>query len=115
VVRHLRPLYDAAGNDPLPKNLPMENPQTVVARDGYVVTGLQVESDNTNVIAVRILFGKYKDGVVDAKDSYTGDWIGKLVGRNQAEIGGHGAIVTGVFGRQGVNLASIGLILKGEK
>jgi len=107
VLRTLDPLFsasDAAEMDP--------RTMTVMARDGYVVGGLMLDTDELNAVAVRVLFLKLKDGHPDLTDHYTSPWIGVPSGISTKYLAGHGERVLGTFGHKGLNLDAVGLVLE---
>lgn len=106
VAQRLLPLAEK------PATAPVGGAIDVVAKDGYVVGGMVVDSDITNVVAVRVIFVRYKDGHADAQDTYTSDWLGTADDTPPKTLGGHGEIVVGVCGRRGMNQDAIGLVLK---
>ena len=100
-LRQLDPIYDKpADNDA----------SSVIARDGYVVAGVNLQKDQTNVTAVQIIFARYKDGNVTTSDTYKSDWIGNSTGQDTVQLAGKGEKVIGTYGRKGLNLDAIGLV-----
>ena len=71
-----------------------------------------VDSDATNVVAVRIIFVGYKEGHANPSDTYTSDWLGTADDTPPKTLGGHGEIVVGICGRRGLNQDAIGLVIK---
>ncbi len=112
VMRQLHPLYEPEGTDEAAPGENLSDTKIIMAREGYVVSGLLVEYDDVNVIAIRVIFARSKDGRADASDKYTSDWIGNPSGKQQRQLAGDGAEIVGIFGRQGLNLASVGLLAK---
>lgn len=125
VMRQLDPLYEvpaavpagnaggnAAGNAAA-RRLAAGQPvvKTVVARPGYVVGGLIVDADEVNAVAVRVIFVGFKDGRPDPKATYTTDWIGIPSGKHQGQLAGKGEKIIGTWGRQGLNLNAVGLVV----
>ena len=102
----VRPLYDrspAVNRDP--------NGGAVIARDGYAVGGLQVVADDTNAVAIAVVFLAVRDGRLDPADRYTSDFVGYLdAARTPVTLGGDGRTVIGLCGRRGMNLDAVGLV-----
>lgn len=102
-LRKLEPLYDSSAE---------KEANVVLARQGYAVGGMNVAQDQTNILAVQVIFMRYKDGKLDPKDSYKSDWISDSTGKNVVQLAGDGKLVIGTFGRQGMNLDAFGLIIQ---
>jgi len=84
----------------------------VVAREGYAVGAIDVETGNL-VHAVRVVFMRLKpDGQLDPSDSYKSDWIGASADGPAKTLGGDGKKVIGVHGRRGAVLDAVGLVLE---
>jgi hypothetical protein len=103
VLRDLDPLYQRTDHD-APADVAM-------ARDGYVVGGLTVESDGKNVVAVQVIFSRFKDGRIDPADHYKSEWLGVSRGGETQDLGGKDAVVIGTYGRKGLFLDALGLVL----
>ena len=102
ILRSCEPLFDRFDNG---------QAEVVVAKPGYVVGGILVDSDEQEH-GIRLVFMKVLDGRLDTSDSYLSDWIGSPVsGTPPKLIGGHGEHVTGLCGYRGMNLDGVGLIL----
>jgi hypothetical protein len=85
---------------------------TVVARRGYAVAGVVVQADDTNVLAFAVVFMARRDGHLVTTDQYTSDWVGFPTGDDGAlRLGCDGRAVLGLTGRQGMNLAALGLVV----
>lgn len=84
----------------------------VMARDGYVVGGIEVDAlefvDAMALVFVRVAPG----GELDLADTYTSDWIGKPSGRPPRTLSGGGKKVIGLHGRGAAILDSVGLVLE---
>ncbi len=108
-IGRLKPLFErAAAGDPA---------KAVVARDGYVVGGLEVDADRV-VGALRLIFVRLRgDGTPDGSDTYLGNWIGKPSGRAPRKIDADGKLVMGIVtGTPGMNMGpviNVGLALGG--
>jgi hypothetical protein len=103
-LRELMPIYDreaASAGD------------AVMAREGYVVSGLELDAE-TFVNAVRVHFARQlPGGEIDPKETYVSDWVGeKSATRAAVKLGGEGTIVLGVFGRRGAVLDALGLLVQ---
>jgi hypothetical protein len=105
VLRQLDPIYadTAAEND--------DQAKTIAARPGYVVGGLVVDTDGINAVAVRVIFVLSKDGRVHPAVHYVSDWIGIPSHKSVKTLAGKGEQVLGTFGRKGVNLDAVGLVI----
>lgn len=102
LFRTLDPLYDRvdAGQN-----------NVVVAKPGYVVGGILVDSDEQEH-AIRLIFMKSRAGRLLSHDAYLSDWIGTPVtGTPPKLIGSHGEHVIGLCGYRGLNLDGVGLVL----
>jgi hypothetical protein len=70
----------------------------VVARPGFAVgainthTGLLLDS-------FQVVFMRFKNGRLDARDSYTTDWLGDPRGGGAGTATGQGKLVVGIHGR----------------
>lgn len=86
---------------------------TILAHDGYIVGGLVVDTDGVAGVAVRVGFIKMTDGRLDLNDHYLSDWIGGEPSRiTVTKLAGRGERVLGTFGRKGLNLDAVGLVLQ---
>jgi hypothetical protein len=82
-----------------------------IARDGYVVGGVQVVSGEL-VTAVRIIFVRERtDGTLDKTDNYLSDWIGDPGDTSPKPIGDGLTRVIGICGRRGAVLNALALVL----
>jgi hypothetical protein len=105
-VGDLAPLYD--------RNQFAGVKERVVAREGYVVGGVQVVAGDL-VNAVRVIFVREQtDGSFDKSDNYLSDWIGEPAGATPKALGDGQTRVIGVCGRRGAVLNAIGLVLDKE-
>jgi hypothetical protein len=85
--------------------------QRVLAKEGYAVGGIKVQSKRY-VDALQIVFMRIKqDGRLDSKDSYTSDWIGFPGKEAEKAILSEGRRVIGVHCRQGAILNGLALVL----
>jgi len=102
----IEPLFD--------RQSPLVGQMAVTARDGYAVGAMNVDAKRF-VNALQIVFMRLKpDGKLDPSDQYTSPWIGFPTGGPTKTLGGSGAAVIGLFGRNGAVLEAIGLILRGS-
>jgi len=103
IIRTLLPLYSrplVAGPGSL-----------VLAREGYVVGGILVDSDQY-AHAFRVIFMRSINGKIDTRDNYLSDWIGQPSSNlPPKQLGGHGEHVVGVCGRKGLNMDAVGLVV----
>jgi hypothetical protein len=105
-VAQLEPLYDAQQFAAVKDK--------VVAREGYVVGGLQVVSDDL-VNAVRIIFVREQtDGELDKTDNYLSAWIGDPGDATPKPLGDGRTRIIGVCGRRGAVLNAVALVLDKE-
>jgi hypothetical protein len=98
--------------DPLSeRNAPARSDQLVIAHDGFVVGGIQVDAGDL-VEAVRVVFvQRADDGTLDKTEYYFSDWIGQPTGRPVKTLGKGNVPVIGVYGRRGLVIDAIGLVL----
>ncbi len=87
------------------------NMEDVVAKEGYVVGGLTVDTDGHHVLAVKVIFVRYRDGHVVKSDAYTSDWLGTPDESKPTTVGGNGELVVGTCGATAGNLTAIGLLV----
>jgi len=86
----------------------------LVAREGYVVGGVQVVSGDL-VNAVRVIFVREQDdGALDKSDHYLSDWIGESGEATPKALGDGQSRVIGVCGRRGAVLNALALVLDEE-
>lgn len=115
VMRELVPLYSTAANDiPATKKPDLrhrENEGVILAKDGYVVGGVMIDSDDC-ARGVKVIFMRLVKGKPNPADQYTSDWIGRpSSGQRPKLIAGHGERVVGVCGRKGMNCDALGLVI----
>jgi len=110
-MRRLEPIFQ----DPPPDSPRGLAYTTIMARDGYVVGGMFVETDNTKIVAFKVIFVHFKGGHVDATDTYQSDWVGTHGDRPTHQLAGNGETVIGVFGRKGLSIEAIGLVTEAPK
>ena len=84
----------------------------IMAKEGYAVGGLTVDSDGSHVVAVKVIFMGYKDGAVVKTDTYTSEWLGEPDDNKPKTLAGNGETVLGTCGRTAGNFTAIGLIVK---
>ncbi|HEY8750730.1 MAG TPA: serine protease [Tepidisphaeraceae bacterium] len=103
IIRRLVPFYTRP-----PASLPAS---IVMAREGYVVGGILVDSDQY-AHAFRVIFMRVDGGRIDTTDNYLSDWIGQPIsGLPPKQLAGHGEHVVGVCGRKGLNMDAVGLLV----
>jgi len=105
MVARLEPLF---GGEP---NMPGFT--SIHARQGYAVGGLRVDAGEF-VNAVEVIFMRVQGDRLDPKDWYKSDPIGAPGGNRPQTLGGTGAMVLGIQGRQTVILDAVGLVLAGS-
>jgi hypothetical protein len=80
-----------------------------MAREGYVLSGLEVSSAEF-VHAVKGIFVRQKpDGSLDLADSYKSNWLGTPAGDVVQQIAAENKPATGIVGRRGAVIDAIGL------
>jgi hypothetical protein len=107
VLRRFEPIFQGG----VEKAAPDPKTRTVLARDGYVVGGLLVDYDDTSVIAVRVIFLRKKGDQLDPNEQYRSEWIGTPAGKHQKQLAGKGELIIGTFGRQGLNVDALGVLM----
>jgi len=110
VIGEFEPLFDRE-TDTTRHPTNAQNPAPVVARDGYVVGGIQVAGESF-VNAVRVIFVRETEGKLDKSDFYMSQWIGKPDSRKQKTLGTGTTRVVGICGRRAAVLDSVGLLLE---
>ena len=86
----------------------------VVAKDGYVVGGLEIDAADL-VYAVKVVFMRQNaDGSLDAADTYTSDWLGTPSGNAAQKLTSGDQPIVGIHGRKGAVMDAVGLVLAGE-
>jgi len=83
---------------------------SVVARQGYVLGGVQVVAD-TQVNAMRMIFVRETDGKLDKSDFYMSDWLGTPGEKTPKTLGTGTARVVGICERRQASLRALGLLL----
>lgn len=83
--------------------------KAIVARKGYALGAMRVDTDDREVRAVRLAFMRIDGDHLDPKDVYTTEWIGTPTGKSQKTINGKGARVLGFFGRRKMHVTALGL------
>ena len=104
-IGHCDPMY-AEPTDSLP-----DDATICLAKEGYAVGGIVVNKRD-GADGLQIIFMKMTDSGVDVNDSYLSPWFGYSAGANRAQLTGHGQRVIGIFGRQGMNMDAIGLLIQ---
>jgi hypothetical protein len=102
-VAQLDPIYD---RNPRPAG-----GESLLAREGYAVGGLQVVAGDL-VNAVRVIFVREgSDGALDKSDSYLSDWIGDPGDKSPTVLGDGKRRVIGICGRNGAVKNAVALVL----
>lgn len=102
IVRRIDPIYARNTGGP--------GPNEFMARDGYAVHSLMINGDD-HVTAIKIRFTQLQNSGALAGDSYETDWIGQPTAAATSELSGKGKPVVGIFGRKGLNVDGLGLII----
>jgi len=110
IVHTLEPLYESNVDDPIKNPNPRSHPQTIRARDGYIVGGLLVDGKNF-ANAIRILFIRWDGQKTDPTDTYLSDWLGTPIDDQPTQLAGKGERVIGICGRKGLNFDALGLVV----
>lgn len=108
-VRRVDPLYEN------PAAAPGRDTTDAIAKAGYAVCGLIVNNDpkTKDLWGMQVVFMRLENGSFVQDDQYTSAWIGEVNEQfNKTTIGNTGAIVVGIFGRQGLNADAVGLVMK---
>lgn len=106
IIRAIDPIYVRPHDDDEAES------GEVVTKPGYVVGGLWV--DGTEYAdAFRVIFVRQTAAVLDPNYTYRSGWIGKPQKQKQTELAGEGQTVVGIFGRKGLNIDGLGLVVKG--
>jgi hypothetical protein len=87
------------------------NENTILARPGYAVAGINVNGEQ-HVRGIQIIFARQSEGRFDLLDTYESDWLGLPPNRPAVRLGGTGQRVIGIHGRKGLILDAIGLVLE---
>jgi len=103
VLRDFDPIYEKPPVDV------SDNPDVVLAKQGYAVAGLLVQTDSKNILGVRVIFAKLSAGHLDMSESYESNWIA-TPGQSPQKLAGDGRLVIGTFGRKGLNMDAMGLV-----
>jgi len=103
-IGHCDPLWTES-TDPAPPGATV-----CLAKHGYGVGGIVVNKVD-GADGIQIIFMKLTSGGVDVNDSYLSDWFGDTDGSNHIQLAGHGERIIGTFGRQGLNMDAIGLLV----
>ena len=109
-LRQVDPIYDRADAPPPPGG--RRQTRAIMGRDGYAVGGLVADYDDTNILAFGVVFMRLRDGHLDPTDKYTSELVGfPDAGQTPQMLGGDGRTVVGLCGRQGLNLAAVGVVV----
>lgn len=94
------------------KQAPVPGLSRVMARQGYAVGGVNVQSQKF-VDAIQVVFMKLKPGgALDTSDSYTSDWVGVKAEGKTTKLGQSGKFVMGINCRQGAVLNGFALVME---
>jgi len=101
-VWRLAPVYAA--------DQPKQHHARSIARKGYAVAGAEVNMDKY-VCGIRLLFCRIKkDGTLDAKDAYAGEWIGTPAEGKATKLVNDGRRVLGIHFQQGAIVDRFALV-----
>jgi ATP-dependent protease ClpP protease subunit len=104
-LQSIQPLFAKVGNAP-------SDVISVVARDGYVMVGAMVASDQTSIVAVQLIFARVRGRHVDLQDTYRSEWIGSAEGATVRQLDGTSELVViGFFGRRTSVFNSFSLVI----
>jgi len=93
------------------RDQPATIPARVIAKDGYAVGGVQVQSLRF-VDAIRLVFHKIKpDGTLDPADSYESEWFGFPGDKAPKVLSSGGKPVIGIKCQQGAILNGLALVV----
>lgn len=107
--RHVRISKDLRGI--FDRDAPRDGEQTILARPGYAVAGLQVQVDK-HAHTFRVRFARLEEGDLDMRDAYWSEWTSDFQpGLQVRELGGTGAPVLGLAGSVGLVVSSLSLLL----
>jgi hypothetical protein len=106
-VSDIEPLWDRRDGN-------ASDPWTAVAREGYVVGGMILNGDDNGMYSYRVIFvGISSAGKINPSDRYLSPWFGDAANDHYIRLAGAGQRVIGCFGRKGMNIDAIGLVLDG--
>jgi ATP-dependent protease ClpP protease subunit len=104
-VQFITPLFQPSGPAPL-------GTVQVLAKDGYVVVGAAIASDQTSVVAVQLIFARLHGRHIDLRDSYRSQWIGSPDGATVKQVDPLAdVIVIGFLGRRTSVVNSLSLVV----
>ena len=93
------------------RDQPVTIPARVVAKEGYAVGAVHVQSARF-VNAIRLIFYRVKpDGMLDQADSYESDWFGTPGDKAPKVLSSDGKPVIGIKCQQGAILNGLGLVV----
>jgi hypothetical protein len=102
-LAQLEPLYDRQAD--------AGNGTVAIAKDGYVVGGLEIDAGNL-VHAARIIFVRQNaDDSLDPADSYTSEWLGEPSGSAPKKLSSGKSPVIGIRGRRAAVIDALGLVV----
>jgi len=101
VIKAIRPIFRTAqGEETLGKQHGKDtsNVVTVKAKEGYAVGAITLKQ-GLLVVGLSVTFMKVGNGTLDPKDAYESEWVGGRTGGPETMLGGTGALVTGIIGK----------------
>ncbi|HEY7157703.1 MAG TPA: hypothetical protein VH575_27350 [Gemmataceae bacterium] len=105
-LAQLTPVYSA--------DQPKSHTARSIARKGYAVAGAEVNADKY-VYGIRLLFRRVtKDGTLDAKDAYAGEWIGTPPAGEATKLVNDGRRVLGIHIQRGAIIDRFALVVESE-
>jgi len=108
-VHAVTPLFDRTPPRPEDNN---DNVKIVLAKPGYAVSGLLMTSDHY-ARSMQVIFGKLAFGRINIKDTYTSETFADPQDTPETTLGNDGRVVLGTYGKQGMHMDGIGLVMKG--
>jgi hypothetical protein len=106
-ISQLTPVYSA--------DQPKSHTARSIARKGYAVAGAEVNAAKY-VFGIRLLFRRVKsDGTLDAKDAYTGAWIGTPPTAEATKLVNDGRRVLGIHIQRGAIIDRFALVVAAEE
>ena len=100
-IESLEPVYSRGKDDP----------DIVLARQGYVLAGLEVDAARF-VRGIRPIFMRQVRGKLDPSKTYRGEWLGTHSDDRVKQLGGDGTTLLGIHGHKSLVLDAVGLILR---
>jgi hypothetical protein len=113
IVAAVQPIFQSAqGEETLGKQHGADTGRTVrvKAKAGYAVGAITVKA-GLLLDGFSVTFTKLADKALDPKDAYESEWFGGRGGSSEVRLGGDGALVTGIIGKENPrNCTGLGLV-----